>query len=128
MYTTRHLRRAFFLNDDRCPGRVTRHGTANTGVVFVLPRVTHHLGHDAAATPQGTANIFAARTVLLFRNLVALSDGLAGAAERVQGPGRKQQVTKESEPCNVDGALVSSVRHGSDFECGGVDEKGNDQQ
>jgi hypothetical protein len=105
---------------------VTRHGAARAGVIFVFPRMAHHLSHDAATAPQGAAEIFATLTVL-FRNLVALTDRLAGAAKRVQGPDRKQQITHITEHGNKKRTFIDGVGHGSEFEGYRVDEKGDDQ-
>lgn len=62
---------------------------ANGGVGFVFTGMTGHLREGAARAEKGTAQIFAAVTVL-FRDGVLLSNALAGAAETVEGPDTKQ--------------------------------------
>jgi hypothetical protein len=100
----------YFLHHQRCTRRMSRFAAADTGIVLVLPRVTQHLSHCAGRTPQRAANVLATVTVL-FRNLVTGPHVFSCPTETVEGPRKKEKLSKELEDSNKGGSFTNGIRN-----------------
>jgi hypothetical protein len=92
---------------------------ANTGIAFVLPRVSHHLRGGTAPTEHGHTQIFAPGAVL-FRDLVPGPDVLSGTAECIHSPTRKNHIPGKAQDRDKYRPIAVQVGNGSDFERGRI--------
>jgi hypothetical protein len=113
-----------FLHHQGCTRRMSRFAAADTGIVFVFPRVTQHLSNRAWGTPQRAAEILAT-VAALFRNLVTGPHVFSCATETVEGPGKKDKLSKELEDSNKGGSLTNFIRNRGECQGRRVDEVRN---
>ena len=102
--------------------------TAGSWKGFVLTRMAHHLRYGTQGAKQGAANIFTALAVL-FRNLVALTHGLAGIAECKERPDKKEEITSDVENGHIQWCLTVDEREFEQdyFHCDTVNKEGRQQ-
>ena len=105
---------------------MSRLGEAMTRMRFVFTRVAQHLSRHTARTKDRAAQIFASLAVFFF-DAVTSTDILAGTAERIDAPNRKQNHTEQSEGMNRSGNIVSSIRNGGEFQGNAVNNVANHQ-
>lgn len=114
-----------FLHHHGSSLRVSRLGTADAGVGFILSRVPSQLADGAAAAEKGTDAILHASTSGLGDGIYS-ADTFSGLAQTVHGiDGEKDRSNGlESRKKGWDG--VDSKGHGGDLKGGGINNVAND--
>ena len=107
---------------------MSRRRAANTGMRLVLARVSQNLSRNTARTPKSAAKVFTSSALSSFGDLVTRTGRLAGAAKRVHGPNRKQEVPGKGQGRKVlwDGGL-GFVHDSGNFQGSRVDNVATDK-
>mmetsp|Transcript_25647 Transcript_25647/g.54783 ORF Transcript_25647/g.54783 Transcript_25647/m.54783 type:complete len:282 (-) Transcript_25647:111-956(-) len=113
-------RRGTSSHGQRRPGRVPGRGTADPPVGFVLARVPGHLAEGAAGAKDRAAQVLAAAAPLLGDGIL-VPDALAGLADGVDGPHRKEEAPHRLQYRDRDGEGVRGEFQGGELEGVGKD-------
>ena len=105
---------------------MSRLAATNSRIVLIFSRMTHHLCGNAATTPKCAAKVFTS-LAMFFGDLVSGSNILAGTAECIQGPYRKDEITSKTQDRHVQRSCFHCVRQCGQFQGRRVDKEGGHQ-
>lgn len=100
---------------------------ADSWIVFILSRMTHHLCRGTARAPHGTAQVFTSHTVL-FGDGISCPKILSRLAQSVDAPDGKEKVPNKAQYRNGEWFFIDGIRIRGQFECGAIEKVRRDQK